>query len=125
MTEAMEPLERGREELRAARALLDTGFPSQALTRAYFAGFHAAAAALMTTGESPPTEAGVLAAFSRRASSNGHFAADDARALRKLFEDRNDVDYALAEAPVHEAQQAVDAAEQLVASVSRFVGSPR
>jgi uncharacterized protein (UPF0332 family) len=123
--EAMEPLERGREELRAARALLDAGFPSQALTRAYFAAFHAAAAALMTAGESPPTEAGVLAAFSRKASDNGHFAADDARALRKLFEDRNDVDYALAEAPVHEAQQAVDAAEQLVASVSRFVGSPR
>jgi len=121
----MEPLERGREELRAARALLDAGFPSQALTRAYYAGFHAAPAALMTAGESPPTEAGVLAAFSRKASDNGHFAADDARALRKLFEDRNDVDYALADAPVHEAQQAVDAAEQLVASVSRFVGSPR
>ena len=110
MTEAIEPLERGREELRAARALLDTGFPSQALARAYFAGFHAAAAALMTTGESPPTEAGVLAAFSRQASANG---------------DRNDVDYALAEEPVHEAKQAVDAAEQLVASVSRFVSGPR
>ena len=121
----MEPLERGREEVRAARALLDTGFPSQALTRAYFAGFHAAAAALMMTGDSPPTEAGVLAAFSRQASANGHFTADDARALRKLFEDRNDIDYALAEAPVHEAQQAVDAAEQLVESVSRFVRGPR
>jgi pimeloyl-ACP methyl ester carboxylesterase len=48
---------RGNEELRAARALLEAGFPSQALSRSRAAGFHAAGAALLAVGQLPATRA--------------------------------------------------------------------
>jgi len=115
---AAEPLDRGRQELLAARALLEGGFPSQALARAYFAAFHAASAALLAVGETPSTPAGVLAAFNRRVVHDDHLDPDHARALRKLFEDRNDVDYALAEAPDREAEVAIEQAQALIDAVA-------
>jgi uncharacterized protein (UPF0332 family) len=114
---AAAPLDRGRQELLAARALLDGGFPSQALTRAYFAAFHAASAALLAVGETPSTPSGVLAAFNRRVVQDDHLELDHARALRKLFEDRNDIDYALAQAPDREAEVAIDQAQALIDAV--------
>jgi len=114
---AAAPLDRGRQELLAARALLDGGFPSQALTRAYFAAFHAASAALLAVGETPSTPAGVLAAFNRRVVQDDHLDPDHARALRRLFEDRNDVEYALAQAPEREAEVAIEQAQALMDAV--------
>ena len=125
MNGAATPLERGREELGAARALLDAGFPAQALARAYFAGFHAATAALIAQGESPATAAGVLAAFSRHVADGDGITTEDARALRKLFEDRRDVDYALAQVPPEEAREALAAAERLVEITTAFVQARR
>jgi uncharacterized protein (UPF0332 family) len=113
------PLERASEELRAAQALLDAGFPSQALSRAYFAGFHAASAALLVAGGGPSTPAGVVSAFGRRVVMEGDFA----RVLRKLFEDRNDVDYALAAAPTGEARLAIAEAERLVEAATLWIRS--
>ena len=51
------PLDRGREELLAAQALLDAGFPSQAVSRASTGAINAATAALLALGETPLTEA--------------------------------------------------------------------
>ena len=111
---------RAREELRAARALLDSGFPSQAIPRAYYAGLQAATATLLVLGERPTTDAGVIAAFARRVVGGGvdHEAS---RTLRRLFEDRNDVDYALVDAPADEARRAIAAAERLVEIGTRWV----
>jgi uncharacterized protein (UPF0332 family) len=109
-------LERGREEVRAAQVLLDAGLPSQAVSRACAAAVNAARAALMAVGETPSTSAGVVAAFSRHVIGDDRYDAGDARALRKLFEDRNDVDHALAEAPASEAQEAIQAAQRVVAA---------
>jgi uncharacterized protein (UPF0332 family) len=115
------PLERGREELRGARALLDAGFPSQAVSRAYLAGYHAAAAALAAVGETPSTRAGVLSAFGRRVVGDGGVDHRVGRALRKLFEDRNDVDYALTEAPEAEARGAIAEAQVVIDAAARFI----
>ena len=63
------------EELDAARNLVESGFPRQAISRAYYAAFYAARAALEATGEpSPKTHAGMRSRFSdlraqRRASA--------------------------------------------------------
>ena len=114
------PLDRAHEELRAARALLDSGFPSQAIPRAYYAGLQVATATLLVLGERPTTDAGVIAAFGRRVVGGGvdHEAS---RTLRRLFEDRNDVDYALVDAPADEARRAIAAAESLVEIGTRWV----
>jgi uncharacterized protein (UPF0332 family) len=120
------PLERGREEVRAAQVLLDAGLPSQALSRACAAAVNAARAALMAVGETPSTSAGVVAAFSRHVIGDDRHDPEDARALRKLFEDRNDVDHALAEAPASEAREAIQAAQRVVAAAVGVIdASPR
>jgi len=115
------PLDRAREELRAAKALLDSGFPSQAIPRAYYAGLQVAVATLLMLGERPTTDAGVIAAFGRRVVGNGGVDQEASRTLRKLFEDRNDVDYALVDAPADEARRAIAAAERLVDTGTRWV----
>jgi uncharacterized protein (UPF0332 family) len=115
------PLERGREDVRAAQALLDAGFPSQAVSRASAGALNAATAALAALGETPATEAGVVAAFARWVVTDDRLDPDHARALRKLFEDGNDVDRALAEAPVDEAEDAIAAAKVVIGAAARIV----
>ena len=107
-------LERGREELRAGQALLEAGFPSQAVSRAYLAGFHAACATLAALGESPATRTGVLSAFARHVVGEDGIDHETGRILRRLFENRNDVDYALAVAPPGEARSALEDAQTLL-----------
>lgn len=114
-------LARGRAEVGAARALLAAGFPSQALSRAYLAGFHAASAALLATGELPATHTGVVSAFGRRIVSEGGLDHDSGRILRRLYEDRNDVDFALSEAPPDVAGRAIDGAAQLLSATERWL----
>jgi uncharacterized protein (UPF0332 family) len=121
MTDAARPVARSREELRAARALLEAGFPSQAVSRAYMAGFHAASAALLAVGETPATRTGVVSAFGRRVVSEGGLDHEAGRALRRLFEDRNDVDYALAEANGSTAERSIQGAEQLIYATERWL----
>jgi uncharacterized protein (UPF0332 family) len=122
---AAPPLARGQEEIRAARALLEAGFPSQAVSHAFMAGFHAATAALQTVGETPTTRTGVLSAFGRRVVREGGLDHEAGRALRKLFEDRNDVDLALAEAPPEEARAAIESAEALLYATPRWIENGR
>jgi uncharacterized protein (UPF0332 family) len=116
-----EPVPRAREELRAARRLLEAGFPSQAVARAYYAGLHVAVATLTVVGERPATEAGVISAFGRRVVGDGGVDHEAGRTLRKLFQDRNDVDYALLNASEEEARKAVEGAELLVAAGMRWI----
>ena len=115
------PVDRAREEVRAAQALLDSGFPSQAVSRAYSAGLQAAQATLLTLGEPPAAEAGVLTAFERQVAGNGGVEKEASRTLRRLFDDRNDVDFALVEAPDDEARRAIAAAQELVEASVRWL----
>jgi uncharacterized protein (UPF0332 family) len=121
MTDAARPAARSREELRAARTLLAAGFPSQAVSRAYMAGFHAASAALMSVGETPATHTGVVSAFGKRIVSEGGLDHEAGRTLRRLLDDRNDVDYALAQAPEPTAERAIEGAQQLIYATERWV----
>jgi uncharacterized protein (UPF0332 family) len=121
MKDVARPGSRSREELRAARALLAAGFPSQAVSRAYMAGFHAASAALSAVGETPATSTGVVSAFGRRIVSEGGLDHEAGRVLRRLFDERNEVDYALAQAPGQTAERAIEGAEQLIYATERWL----
>jgi uncharacterized protein (UPF0332 family) len=107
------PEERSQDELKAARALLEAGLHDQAVARAYVAGVNAAGAALLTLGEAPSSEVDVISTFM------GHVADADldpgaGRLLRRLYEDRVDVDYALASASKEDAERAVRDAQRLL-----------
>lgn len=114
-------LGRAREELRAAQALLDAGFPSQALSRTYTAAFDAASAALLSVGEQPLTRTGVVSAFGRRVVSEGKLDHEVGRNLRRLFDDRDYVDYALGEAPADVARTAIGDAARLLEACSQWI----
>jgi uncharacterized protein len=119
--EVERPLARGHEELGAARALLDAGFPSQALSRAYLAAFDAACAALASIGENPHTRPGVVSAFGLRVVIEGGLDHEIGRNLRRLFDDREYVDYALGEAPAEQSLSAIGDADDLLDATTRWI----
>lgn len=114
-------LQRAREEVRAANALVEAGFPSQAVSHAFMAGFQAATAALQELGETPATRTGVVSAFGRRVVREGGLDHEVGRILRKLLEDRNDVDHALAHARAQEARAAIADAERLLGATAHWL----
>lgn len=114
------PEERSRDELRAARVLLEADLPDQAVSRAYFAALHAASAALLVLGDPQTSEVGIVTVFARRVPDDG-FDPEAGRMLRKLFEDRTDVDQALANAPAEEAERAIGDADRLVRSIAAWI----
>lgn len=118
-------LARGHQELRAAATLLEAGFPAQAVPRAYLAGLHAATAALAVLGEPPATEVGVISAFGRHMVSQAGVDHETGRILRRLFEDRHEVDHGLVDAPAGEAENAVNDARRLVEAAAVWIGERR
>ena len=116
------PLARGRQELKAAEVLLEAGFPAQAVSHAYLAGFHAASAALSVLGEVPATSSGVISAFGRHVVGVDGVDHETGRVLRRLFEDRNDIEHGLADAPLEEARGAVADAGRLVQATATWIG---
>lgn len=125
MSDWAAPVDRAREEIRAARSLVEAGFPSQAVSRACNAGLQVAVAALAVLGERPSTDAGVVSAFGRRVVGDGGVEHEYGRTLRQLFEDRNDVEYALLQAPEKEARRAIEGAERLVEAGAGWVAKRR
>jgi uncharacterized protein (UPF0332 family) len=119
------PVDRAREDVRAARSLLESGFPSQAVSLACNAGLQVAVAALAALGERPSTDAGVVSAFGRRVVGDGGIDHEFGRTLRQLYEDRQDVEHALLKAPREEALKAIEGAERLVDAGARWVEERR
>ena len=116
------PLGRGRQELKAAETLLEAGFPAQAVSHAYLAGFHAASAALAVLGEVPATSSGVISAFGRHVVGEDGVDHETGRVLRRLYEDRNDVENGLVDAPAEEARIAVADASRFVEATAGWIG---
>ena len=125
MSAVSAPLERAAEELRAARALRAAGFPSQALARAAEAGLQAARGALTAVGEAPPTAAAVVAAFTRRVVVRGGLDPAHGAVLRRLFDDRGEVERALADAPAPVADAAIADAARLVDAARAWADARR
>jgi uncharacterized protein (UPF0332 family) len=99
-------LSRSRTEVDAARLLATSGFHAQAVSRAYYAAFYAAEAALMVVGVSRSKHSGVLSAVGRQLVRDGDLPADVGRTLHTLFDLRN----------------AVDDAERVVSAVGEWFG---
>jgi uncharacterized protein (UPF0332 family) len=118
-------LERCWEELAAARLLAGKGFEAQAVSRAYFAAFFAAEAALMALGETRSKHAGVVSAFVHLLIRGGQLDEEIGRLLRSLFERRNQADYSPVDVPAEEADAAIRDAERVVSAVKTWLAKPR
>jgi uncharacterized protein (UPF0332 family) len=118
-------LERCWEELAAARLLAGKGFEAQAVSRAYFAAFFAAEAALLALGETRSKHSGVLSAFVHLLVRGGQLDQEIGRLLRSLFERRNEADYSPVDVPAEEADAAIRDAERVVRAVETWLAQPR
>ena len=116
-----EGIGRALQEVEAARLLSASGFAAQAISRAYYAAFYAAEAALLHIRETRVKHSGVVAAFGGLLVREHGVDERAGRLLRSLFERRSQADYELADVPCNEAQQAVDDAELVVAVVQRWL----
>lgn len=122
MTGEQEPrLARSREELEAARLLADRDFYAQAVSRAYYAGFYAAAEALLALGETRSKHSGVIAAFSKLLVKEGGVEEEIGRALRSLFDQRTLADYGDERISSEHADAALEQASKVVAAVERWL----
>lgn len=114
-------LARAGTELEAARVLVDAGFPEQATSRAYYAAFFAAEAALLTLGETRSKHSGVIAAFGRLVVKEGGFDTDLGGDLRRLFELRNAADYSWLDEEKPAAGDPTKIAQAFVAGVNQWI----
>ena len=84
------------EELNIADSLLRAGFARVALTRAYFAVFHAARARLYAAGFEPRTHAGVQHLFNQQFVRSARFEPGVSRLMARLQKYREEADYSRA-----------------------------
>jgi uncharacterized protein len=112
------------EELDAARNLVNSGFPRQAISRAYYAAFYAARAALDATGESlPKTHSGMRSRFSDLARSTPSIGPEVGRALSQLGTDRAEADYDEPTITNEEAKDAIAKAQHVVEVIERAIAA--
>ncbi|MEM3627169.1 MAG: HEPN domain-containing protein [Candidatus Bathyarchaeia archaeon] len=85
-------LEKADERLKAAEKLLNDGYYEDAISRAYYAMYHAAKAALATVNVFPKTHEGVITEFGKNFVLTRIFAKNlgkdlaDAKAARETYE---------------------------------------
>lgn len=110
---AAEELARAREELTGATHLLGIGLGRIALTRAYFACFHAARAALFRRDIEPKSHSGAVTLFNLHFVKTGLVAISASALLARLQKYREAADYGDAffveDATVREEIAAADA----------------
>lgn len=109
-------LRAAEEELRAADALLSAALPRVALTRAYFAVFHALRALLYAEDLAPRSHEGVQHLFNVHFVKTGRFEPAASRLVARLQKFREEADYA--QAFVVDAE----GAREEIAEARAFVG---
>ncbi len=115
-------LEKARAKLRVARDLLQRGEWDDAVSRAYYAAFHAAQAALLTEGQRGETHQGVLTLFGLLLVKTGKFDRKWGRALANLKDDREAGDYdAMSWIDEEGARRALEEAQGFVEAVGAYV----
>ncbi len=109
--------------MRAARLLLDGGFPTQAISRAYYAAFYAGKAALDVIAQSSSTHAGLITAFGQGVVLEGGFDRQLGKVLASLFGQRSEADYEGLDAQPDEAAGAIADAERFVEAVEAWIAA--
>ena len=115
------PVARAQTELAACRALVAGGFPTQAVSRAYYAVFYAAEAALALLGLQRRKHAGLISAFAEHLVRPGEIEPQYGKILQSLFAQRNAADYGAPGATDEDATLAIGDAERFIAAVEAWL----
>ncbi len=115
-------LERAHEELAATRKLIEDGFYRIACSRAYYAAFLMATAALLTLDVSRTKHSGIEAAFHEMFIKSGRLESEYGKLYTLLRKTREDTDYNdRAFATEEMARQRLMDAERFVAQLERYL----
>lgn len=114
-------LDRARDDLAAAQDLLSNEHAPQACSRAYFAAFYAASAALSVLRETRTKHSGVLSAFHDKIVRGGGIDTETGRILGWLFDLRNTADYRWEPVAVSDAEVAFERASRFVTAVEEWI----
>jgi len=114
-------VDRARRSLKSARNLLDDGDHDFAMSRAYYAMFYAATAALLSLEVKRSKHSGVIAAFGQRLVKSGKFTVEHQRILQDAFMDRTAGDYAGVFPARQEVERRLVEADNFVQSVVDFL----
>mgnify|MGYP000029444954 CR=1 FL=1 len=86
-------IQKAEKKLEVARKLFNSGDYEDAVSRAYYAVYHATQALLLTEGEEAQTHKGVLTLFGLLFVKTGKFSKQIGKYLANLKDDRESGDY--------------------------------
>ncbi len=116
-------LKKAEQALRAAQNLLADGLYDDAVSRAYYAVFHSARAALKIKGIETTSHKGLISQFALHLVKAGEVEEEYGDILRQTKEDRETGDYEpLVTFGSEEATQLVGSAERFLARMKGWIG---
>ena len=118
MKEADSLLRRARKYLASSKLLIEAEDFESAVSRAYYAMFYTAEAALLIRGIAASTHKGVIASFGEQFIRTGIFPKDLGRDLTTAFEKRQLGDYEYV--PVIERREAVEILDSAAVFVEKM-----
>ncbi len=119
-------LDKAGEKLRVAELLLKQKEFEDAISRAYYAAFHAAQAALLTEGLTASTHQGIVNLFGLHFVKTGKFEKKMGRFLSNLKDDRENCDYEIySSVDADVAQNAVQEARQFLSAIQQYLADSR
>ena len=115
-------MEKARQKLGVAERLRDSGDHEDAISRAYYAAFHAVKALLTSAGEQPRTHHGAVTLFNLLFVKTGKMSKRAGRFLANLKDDRESADYELfSHADADTARVAVEEAKSIIAETTSYL----
>lgn len=126
MREAASLMERARKYLKSARMLLDEQDYESSVSRAYYAMFYAAEAALLTRDLSFSSHKGVISAFGEHFVKTDIFPRDMGRELNRAFSMRQlgDYEYTFVISR-EEAEEVLEKGKEFVEKIAQYLSEKR
>lgn len=114
-------LDKASKSQSAAQKLLESGYPSFAASRSYYAMFYAAEALLLTKDMAFSKHTAVVSAFGKYFVKTGIFSPDLHAFFREAFDKRAKADYALDEVSEEDARQMISNAGTFLQKIGDFI----
>ncbi len=115
-------LTKSRHKLEAAKDLYKDNWFDDAVSRAYYAVFHAMNAVLISRGLSFSSHAQTIGVFNREFVKSGVFPKEYSQIIQDLFEDRQAGDYDV-DTIIDEqaARESIDKAEIVISGIEQYL----
>ena len=124
-TQVAAHIARARGKLEAVASDIAAGRWDDAVSRAYYAMYHAARAALLREHQDPRTHRGLVLLIHRHLVSSGRLSSELGAALARVRDLREYGDYeALVQIGEDEAEAAAHDAQAFVAAIERLLAPP-